>query len=141
MYAYAYVHTLTKHFILIRSWASLCFAALILHGKDSSRCRKHSLWDSNPFWHDCIMQLLHQMDSTGFRYDDWEGHWRLNSLSCLVWDNFFFVTWCIILLDIAVGSWANYGHEGRVLGFILFVPNSDPCIFVSQQNSRLFQPG
>ena len=49
-----------------------------------------------------------QRCSTGFRSGDWEGHWRtLNSLSCSwnQFDNFRFVTWHIIMLDIAIRKW------------------------------------
>ncbi len=91
------------------------------------------LRDFGPYWHDCIMQLLqicwlhihdvnllfHHIPNTLYWIEIW-WLWRpfkYNELIVMfkkpVWDDLSFLTWHVILLEVATTRWVHYGHKGR----------------------------
>ncbi len=57
-----------------------------------------------------------QRCSIGLRSGDCGGHLsKVNSLSCSR-NQLSFVTWCIILLDVAIGRWVHCSHKGTAEG-------------------------
>ena len=89
------------------------------------------LWDSVPCSHDTIASFLHVCQrhlhaNLPFSHIPKVFYWiwirwlrrpRKNiELTVLfmkpVWDYFCFVTWCIIMLEVAIRRWVHCGHEG-----------------------------
>ena len=116
------VYTLTEHFIR-NTILILCMASIVC-GMDSTRC-----WDSVPCWHDCITQPLQicqiQIHAAnlpfchipkGWIQIRWMGR-PLKNIELIVmfmkpvWDVLSFMTWCIIMLVVAIRRWVHYGHE------------------------------
>ena len=120
-------HALTEHFIrntiLILGRASLCSQNSLnslWHG--FHKMMQTFLWDSVPCWHDCMMQLLnlpfyHILKVFYWIQIRWLGR-PLKNIELIVlfikpvWDGFCIVTWCIVMLEVAIRRWEHYGPEG-----------------------------
>ena len=109
---------------------------VILHGMDSTRSTrelKTFLWDSVSCWHDCSRQFLqiYQLHihavNLPFYHIPTVFYWiQIRGLGTPtpkkiklivmfmkpVWDDFCFVTWCIIMLEVSIRRWVHCGHEG-----------------------------
>ena len=120
---------------LYQYWEGAPFArktALILCGTDSKRYWKRSFWDSVPCVPDCIRLFLqicqlhvnaanllfYHMPKLFYWIQIWWLGRPLKNFELLVlfikpvWDYFCFVTWCMIMLEIAIRRWVHCGHGG-----------------------------
>ena len=81
-------------------------------------CRLH-IYDANlPFHH--IPKVLYWIDIWWL--------WRLLENSELivmfkkpVWDDLSFLTWCIILLEVAIRRWVHCGHTGMDISIYIYI--------------------
>ncbi len=109
------------------------------------------LRDFAPYWHYSVTQLLqicwlHKMRisrsttsqrcSIGLRSGDCGGHLsKVTLLSCSRNQSLSFVTWCIILLEVAIRRWVHWSDKGMDM-----VSNNTQVGKVAQSVPRKFPP-
>ncbi len=109
---YIYKYTLTGHFIrytlLVPGWTAFCLQNFNSSWHRFTKVLETFLRDFDPYWHDSITQLLqicrlHIHDANlPFHHIPKVLYWiEIWWLKKPVWDDLSFVTWCIILLEVA----------------------------------------
>ncbi len=135
LYLSIYIHSLATLLgaALVPGWTPFCLQNCL----NSSLHRLNKVLeafvrDFGPYWHDSITQLLqicrlhihdvnlpfHHIPKVLYWIEIW-WLWRTFELSELivmfkkpVWDGLSFVTWCIILLEVAIRRWVYCSHKG-----------------------------